>query len=118
MPSTETELLYRRWIEDLWNGDLDSASEIVAEDFVGHWSDRDIHGRDELTTLIAGAREMLVELKFRIEVGPIIDGDFVAGRWAGQGESPDGPISFLGNDILRVRDGRFVEFWVASSAGG
>jgi len=25
--------------------------------------------------------------------------------------------SFFGNDILRVKDGRFVEYWTASSAG-
>lgn len=117
MSSRENELLYRRWIDDLWNGDLSCAAEILADDFVGHWPDRDIHGPQELAQLIARTREMLVELKFGIELGPMVDGDLVAGRWTGEGESPDGPMSFFGNDILRVRDGRFVEYWVASSAG-
>ncbi|MGH3512151.1 MAG: hypothetical protein ACRDQV_04710 [Pseudonocardiaceae bacterium] len=51
------------------------------------------------------------------DVGPIAEGDLVAGRWTGVGVTPDGEhMHFFGNDILRARDGRFVEHWVASSA--
>ncbi|MGH3538785.1 MAG: nuclear transport factor 2 family protein, partial [Pseudonocardiaceae bacterium] len=50
------------------------------------------------------------------DVGPIAEGDLVAGRWTGVGVTPDGEhMHFFGNDILRARDGRFVEHWVASS---
>lgn len=41
----------------------------------------------------------------------------MTGQWTGRGQTPDGPMSFFGNDILRVRDSRFVEYWTASSAG-
>jgi hypothetical protein len=29
--------LYRRWLEELWNGDLVVADQILAPDFVGSW---------------------------------------------------------------------------------
>jgi hypothetical protein len=67
--------LYERWITELWAGQP-IATEIVTEDFVGHWPDRDVHG-------------------------------------------PDGPVSFTGNDILRLNgDGqRFAEHWTGTFAG-
>lgn len=60
---------------------------------------------------------MFTQLSFTLEVGPIVEDDLVAGQWTGQGQTPDGPVSFFGNDILRVRDGRFVEYRTASSSG-
>ncbi|MCP9489224.1 MAG: ester cyclase [Solirubrobacteraceae bacterium MAG38_C4-C5] len=60
---------------------------------------------------------MFTELFFELAVGPIVEGDLVSARWIGCGRTSEGPMSFFGNDILRVRDGRFAEYWVASSAG-
>ena len=60
---------------------------------------------------------MFSDLSFVIEVGPIVEGDLVAGRWIGTGETEDGPMRFTGNDILRVADGRFVEYWTGTSTG-
>lgn len=47
------------------------------------------------------------------------EGELVAGRWVGAGHGPDGPVSFTGNDILRLAaDGRrFAEYWTGTSAG-
>ena len=51
-------------------------------------------------------------------MGPIADGDLLAARWTGTGTTPDGgEMPLLGNDILRVADGRLAEYWVASWAG-
>ena len=60
---------------------------------------------------------MMADLNFAIEVGPMRDGDLVAGRWVGTGHSPDGPVSFTGNDILRLADDRqrFAEYWTGTS---
>ncbi|QWF80593.1 ester cyclase [Amycolatopsis sp. CA-230715] len=107
--------LYRRWLDELWNGDPSAANDLVTADFAGHWPDREVRGPGELAELIHGTHEMFDDLAFELTVGPIADGELVAGRWVGRGTTKDGePATFLGNDILRVRDGRFAEYWVAS----
>ncbi|KQH77236.1 polyketide cyclase [Mycobacterium gordonae] len=114
----DVETLYQRWISELWAGQP-VAAEIVTDDFVGHWPDREVHGPDELTQIIEQTRNMLKELTFDIELGPLHDGDLVAGRWVGSGESPDGPVRFTGNDILRLTDDgqRFAEYWTGTATG-
>ncbi|MCD2188049.1 ester cyclase [Actinomycetospora soli] len=106
--------LYRRWIDELWNGSVEVAAELVTPDFVGHWPDRDVHGPAELAAIIDETHGMLDVLSFVIEVGPLVDGDLVAGRWRGRGAQDGNPVTFVGNDLLRVADGRFAEYWVAS----
>lgn len=113
---TSPKELYARWINELWAGE-DVASEVVSDDFVGHWPDREIHGPDELQAIIAQTRTMLADLTFAIELGPLVDGDMVAGRWRGTGRSDDGPMSFTGNDILRMEGDRFAEYWTGTSTG-
>lgn len=109
--------LYRRWLDELWAGQAGAAERLVSEEFVGHWPDRDVHGPHELATTVAETRSMFTEITFELQVGPIVDGDMVAARWTGRGVTPDGRMSFFGNDILRVSDDRFVEYWTASSPG-
>jgi hypothetical protein len=113
---TSAKALYERWINELWAGH-DVAGEIVTENFVGHWPGRDVHGPEELTAIIAETRNMLADLTFEIELGPLVDRDMVAGRWSGTGRSDDGPMTFTGNDILRVEGDRFAEYWTGTSAG-
>lgn len=108
--------LYERWINELWAG-APVAAQIVSDDFVGHWPDREVHGRADLQAIIDQTRNMFDDLSFVIEVGPLVEGDLVAGRWAGAGTTADGPMKFTGNDILRLRDGRFVEYWTGTSTG-
>jgi hypothetical protein len=112
-----SQQLYERWINDLWAGEA-AANEMVTEDFVGHWPDRDVHGAAALQAIIDETRNMLKELMFAIEVGPLIDGDMVAARWVGTGSGHDGPVRFTGNDILRVKGDRFAEYWTGRSAAG
>ncbi|MBM7366729.1 ester cyclase [Gordonia hydrophobica] len=114
--------LYRRWIDELWNGPNDLAKlkavaeSLVSEDFLGHWPSVEVAGPGKLAALIDATRSSYRDLVFEIEVGPFADEGFVAGRWAGQGATSDGQtVYFSGNDILTVRDGRFTEYWVASS---
>ncbi|WP_310783895.1 nuclear transport factor 2 family protein [Mycobacterium sp. Z3061] len=114
----DVQALYQRWISELWAG-RPVAAEIVTDDFVGHWPDREVHGPDELTQIIEQTRNMLKDLTFDIELGPLHDGDLVAGRWVGSGESQDGPVRFTGNDILRLTDDghRFAEYWTGTATG-
>jgi SnoaL-like domain len=113
---TTAKALYERWISELWAG-KPVAAEIVTDDFVGHWPDREVRGPKELEAIIAETHTMLADLVFGIELGPLIDGDMVAGRWRGKGRSDDGPMTFTGNDILRVDGDRFAEYWTGTSAG-
>ena len=110
--------LYRRWIDDVWNGSAEAVKQLVSDDFVGHWPDRDVNGPDALAQLIAQTHEMFSSLRFDIEVEPFSDGEFVAGRWIGRGRTAEGETRFIGNDILRARDGRFVEYWVGTTRTG
>ena len=111
-------MLYERWLLELWQGSYDVAGEILTEDFAGHWPDREVVGRDALVELIRETRAMFSTLDFTLAVGPLVDGELVAARWTGVGVLEDGKeVPLLGHDILRVTDGRFAEYWVASWAG-
>ncbi|BBY07024.1 nuclear transport factor 2 family protein [Mycobacterium noviomagense] len=113
---TDARDLYHRWIYELWAG-KPSAAEVVADDFVGHWPSRDVHGPAELQSIIDETLQMFDELTFDIEVRPLVDGELVAARWRGRGKSGEAITVFFGNDILRLADGRFVEYWTGTSAG-
>ncbi len=114
MNSSKT--LYKRWIDELWAGQP-VADELVSDDFVGHWPDREVRGPTQLQSIINETQQMFSDLKFVIEVGPIVEDDLVAARWVGTGATPEGPVRFTGNDILRVSNGRFVEYWTGTSTG-
>lgn len=122
--TTDGKDLYRQWIEGLWNGPSSAdqlqrvAADLVTSDFIGHWPGQDVKGPDGLAGLIAETKKMFADLTFEIEVAPLADADMVAGRWVGTGTTTDGAASrFFGNDILRMREGRFCEYWVASAEG-
>ena len=110
--------LYHRWLLELWLGDYEVAGHILHEDFTGHWPDRDVEGRQALVDLIRETRGMFDELTFRLELGPVVDGDTVAARWSGIGRSGGTEMPLLGHDLLTLRDGRFAEYWVVSWTGG
>lgn len=112
-----THELYRRWLDELWHGNRDVAADLVTEDFVGHWPDRDVTGPAALAAVVRETHAMFTDLSFALEVGPVVEGDLVAARWTGRGRTDDGPMRFVGNDVLRVRDGRFAEYWVATWTG-
>jgi SnoaL-like protein len=113
---TTAKVLYQRWINELWVG-KPIAAELVSEDFVGHWPDREVHGPDELQAVVDETQRMMSELMFVVEIEPFVDRDLVAARWIGTGATGEGPARFTGNDILRFADGRFVEYWTGTSAG-
>lgn len=120
MTTTSVTELYRRWLDDLWNGFPEAAEDLVGEDFVGHWPDEDVHGPAGLAAKVQSTHAMFAApgMTFTLQVGPLVDGDLAAARWIGRGELADGPITFYGNDILRVRGGCFVEYWTGTSTAG
>jgi predicted ester cyclase len=73
------------------------------------------HGREALLAWITQTRSLFDDLRFSVEVGPIVDGEAVAGRWVAQGAYrgsipgstvPTGTrVRFHGNDIWRAQGG-------------
>jgi hypothetical protein len=111
---TTAKALYQRWINELWTGKT-VAAEVVSDDFVGHWPNRDVHGPDELQAMVDETQKMLSDLTFVVEIEPFVERDLVAARWIGTGATCDGPARFTGNDILRFADDHFVEYWTGTS---
>jgi hypothetical protein len=112
----DAHTVFARWIDEVW-AQARIPDDLVAEDFVGHWPDRDVHGRDGLAAVLEQTHGMFDALEFRIVLGPLSDGDLLAGRWTGVGRHADGEARFFGNDILRLRDGRIAEYWTGTSGG-
>lgn len=127
----ETNTALAAFWKDLWNGDLDLAGQIIAEDFVAHAAPftgtgpDTLHGRDALTAWIAGTHAILAPLSFTAQVGPIVSGEYFAVRWEARGTYNGGfpgaapqavgrKIVFTGTDILRVASGLLAEYWVNS----
>ncbi len=130
MASVTTKQLYSQWLE-VWNGNLALAQEIIAPGFVIHQvgaagplDPAEFRGPTGLAKLVGMGRGPFADLRFTVEVGPIVDGAMMAARWTGRGTyrggipgatAPAGtPISFGGNDLLRVEAGKLVEYWVSS----
>lgn len=126
---------YLRWINELWNGELNQldtiARDIVSEDFVGHWPGQPqlVTGPDALADVIRQGRLPFKDMTFDIQLGPVVSGDIVSGRWVARGSYTAGefaipgaqaeagtPVEFHGHDFLRFQQGRFCEYWVISEA--
>jgi predicted ester cyclase len=128
--ATDLRALYRRWLLELWNGDLSVAEELVSGDFVVHQAraddaaSEDLRGPEAIVKMVGEGHAPFDDLRFQIEVGPVVEGELVAARWAGRGRyrggipgasaPPGTPVAFGGMDLLRARDGRFAEYWVSS----
>jgi predicted ester cyclase len=125
--ATGNAALARPWLL-LWDGDLSFTDEIIAPDFVAHaapitgFGKDTIHGRAALKGWITGIRTIFPDLDFKIEVGPIVDRDYLVVRWRARGTYkggfPGAPVSaigrkvtFTGTDTLRVKYGQVAEHW-------
>ena len=127
MATQDSKALWHRWI-DLWNGDLARAEEIIHPEFALHrtspYMDADqVRGREGLLGWIGQTRSLFSDLRFTVEVGPIVDGETVAGRWIAEGTyqggipgstAPAGTrVGFHGNDIWRVEGGLIRDYWLS-----
>ena len=121
-----TELV-TRWIA-LWNGDYAIAEQIISEDnrvhaaMLGGGDGSAVGGVSGMVGFVTQGRSLASDLNFSVEVGPIIDGDYVVVRWVATGTyeggmpgagAPAGTVvTFHGTDILRVVDAQIVEYWL------
>ncbi len=80
-------------------------------------------GREGLLAWVRQSRSLFPDLRFIVEVGPIVDGETVAGRWVGEGTYQGGiagstapvgtRVRFHGNDIWRAEGGVIREYWLS-----
>ena len=128
---TDAGALYRRWLPELWSapdGELESlAAGLFTPSFAIHQAGASYEpGPAAAVSLIRQGRAPFRDVDVRIEVGPIVDGDFVSARWTFAGAYAGGlpgvsaeegtRVSFGGIDIMRAEGGRFAEYWVSSDA--
>ena len=116
--------LYDKWMR-AWNGETELIDEIISTDFKFHptndESDEDYSGRDGVRKMIEASRTPFDPIEFTVEILPIAQGDLVAARWIGEGNYIGGlpgataesgtKVRFSAIDILRIKDGKFVEYW-------
>lgn len=121
--------LWMAW-QTLWNGDLTVADAIIAPDFVAHFapagnSPGEVRGPAGLKGWIGGSLGAFADGRFATEVGPLVDGDLMTGRWRFQatyrGGIPGSPpdvigkaIEYAGIDMLRIEAGQIVEYWLCA----
>lgn len=117
------------WLR-LWNGDFARAPGIISPGFRVHVALLDggdgssIRGVDGLVAWIGQTRAAFRDLRFTFEVPPLVDGRYASVRWTATGTyaggfpgakaQPGTVVTFTGTDTLRMRDGRFAEYWVNS----
>lgn len=127
---TDAKSRYRRWISELWNGDLDLADELVSGEFTIHQArsgdeqSEEERGPTAVKSLIKRSRSPFSDIQFSLEVGPIEEGDLVAARWRAEGTyaggmpgakaEPGTKVTFGGSDILRSERGVFTEYRMSS----
>lgn len=121
--------LWEPWVA-LWNGDLAVADEIVAPGFVAHFapvgsSPGEVRGPDGLQAWIGGVLAAFSDHRFETVVGPLAEGDLMAGRWLFRatyqggipGAAPEAAgrrVEYAGMDLLRIEAGRIAEYWLCA----
>lgn len=130
-PATRAQAaqLWADWLA-LWNGDLARAERIIAPDYVLHMTPMDggdlarFAGPAGLAAWIGQLHALFQPMRFTVQVEPLIDRDLIAGRWLVEGvyaggfpgaqAAPGTPVRFAGADVLRIADGKVVEYWLSS----
>ncbi|WP_219822009.1 ester cyclase [Streptomyces sp. Ru71] len=128
-PAKSPKAMLDAWLR-LWNGDLTQASGIISPDFTVHAALLDggdgssIRGADGLVAWIAQTRAAFPDLRFSLQIDPLVAGHRASVRWTATGTYADGfpgakahpgtVVTFTGTDTLRIRNGKFVEYWLNS----
>ena len=117
--------LYRQWAA-LWNGELFIAHRIIADGFTAHLTAdatapvEQVHDARTVALWVAQVRARAVQMRYRVEVGPLIDGEYITAYWRAAGtlkaSAGLGPgFVKVGTDVLRFRGGRLTECWTMNN---
>lgn len=121
-PADFRPALWERWVA-LRNGCFTQVEEIISPVLALHVPGGPIRpvpagGRRSLVCWLSAVRATVPPGRFVVQVGPIINGDLIAGRWALAADDglPGGTGAYTGTDILRVADGQVLELWINHDA--
>ena len=128
MSSKANKALMRRFYEEFWcMGNTDAVDELVHPDFIDHDAPAcGPTGREAMKALVRDWRIGFPDMSESIE-DIVAEGDRVCGRFTLRGTHrgefrgipPTGrTIEISGIDILRIADGKIVEFWYSEDALG
>ena len=122
MAAEDNKAVVRRVIEEMFNqGNLDTADELIAPDYVDHdpAMPEEVRGPEGFKEFAAAYRAAFPDLHMEIEA-QIAEGDLVATRWTATGThegdlmgiAPTGRrVRQPGMDINRFSDGKVAETW-------
>jgi predicted ester cyclase len=129
MSDYDNKQIYALWIK-AWNEDITILSQITDPDCEVHQARVDgkpsekLKGLESLETIISEGSSFFRDIKMTLEVGPIVEGDYISARWNFFGIYQGGmkgaktkvgeKISFSGIDIFRIKEGKIREYWVSS----
>ncbi len=113
--------LVERWLEELWNqGNFAVAEELLSADFRRHSEGYPASGPQAYAAIVKSCHDGFPDTRI-VQVDELIaDGDrvFVRWRWTGthlaefRGVAATGkPIDVLGEDVIRIQDGRITDIW-------
>ena len=119
--------LVTQWMA-LWNGEYAIAEQIISPNNRVHAAMLDggdgsaVGGVSGMVGFVTQGRSLAADLTFSVEVGPLVEGDYVVVRWVATGHYGGGmpgagapvgtAVTFHGTDILRVADAKIVEYWL------
>ncbi|GAB5413720.1 MAG: hypothetical protein Cons2KO_13230 [Congregibacter sp.] len=113
--------LVRRWLSELWDqGNYKVAASLLSADFERHSEGYPATGPAAYAAIVKSCHDGFPDTKIVMVDELIADGDrvFVRWRWTGthtapfRGIAPSGKsIDVLGEDVIRIRDGRITDIW-------
>jgi steroid delta-isomerase-like uncharacterized protein len=113
--------LVRRWLSELWDGgNYAAAEELLAPDFRRHSEGFPAVGPEAYAAIVKSCHDGFPDTRIVMVDEPIVEDDrvFVRWRWTGthkaefRGVPASGrKIDVLGEDVIRIRDGRITDIW-------
>jgi predicted ester cyclase len=121
--------IYEFWLK-AWNEDPAILHQITSPDCIVHQQrmdgkrSDDLKGVEALKRIITEGSAFFSHIQMTIEVGPIVEKDYISARWKFSGSYKGGmpgakadvgkEISFMGIDIFLLKEGKIKEYWVSS----
>ena len=119
--------VWARWL-DMWNVDPEIAHEIIGDGYRVHLPSAGatldastITDAAGMASWVRSFRGRFDGLRYRTDIGPLVDGDTFVCRWVGTAtflgrtgwpnDVPGRPVTWVGVDILRLVDGLIAEAW-------
>jgi len=120
MQPEENKTIVRREIEQIWNnGNLETADEIIVEEYVLHEAAEEIKGIDSFKVFVKDFRTAFPNAHFDID-DVIVEGDLAVVRYTFRGKhdgdymdiaSTGKEVTATGIRLSRVTDGKIQETW-------